>query len=177
MEGKINPLCRCKTAFMTHIMLDSVMAEAVLWLQGGVAVHATPHTLFLPASRAVILDPTPALKRKVVCKEKAPCKAPQPAPFSPVNWGAERIKCLSQDKNLRSFWLLIIYPDHTPGLVLQRSTGPEWLHERNRSLPQGTMLSLPSAVCWHARGSHHLQDSMVTASSQGFAMCSCPVVS
>lgn len=43
--------------------------------------------------------------------------------------------------------------------------------------PQGTMLSLPSAVSWHARATHYLQDSTVTASSQGFAMCSGPVVS
>lgn len=74
---------------MRHIMLGLVTVEAVFWLKKGVAVHAILHTLFLPDSRAVILDPTPALKCKVMCKEKAPCKAPQPAAFSPVNWSRE----------------------------------------------------------------------------------------
>lgn len=85
MEGKINPLCHCKIAFMRHIMLGLVTVEAVFWLKKGVSVHAILHTLFLPVSRAVTLGPTPALKHKVMCKEKAPCKAPQPAPFSPGN--------------------------------------------------------------------------------------------
>lgn len=49
---------------------------------------------------------------------------------------ADRIKCLSQDKNLRSFWPLIVYGDHTPSLAFQTSIGPEWLPERNRSPPQ-----------------------------------------
>lgn len=131
-----------QTAFMTTVSgtwpwyksLGSGLREGCL--SHKICTHIYAHTLFFPASSYVILYPLSAVKCETVCKEKAPCKVSKSVPWPPINWSRERIKCLSQDKNLRSFWLSILYSNHTLSLVFQTSSGLEWLLERNRSLPQ-----------------------------------------
>lgn len=128
---------RCWT-WSWHKLLGSGLREGCLSHKTGTppCTHHPVHTFFLPASSYVIPYQVSALKCETVCKEMAPCKVSKSAPLHPINWSRERIKCLSQDKNLRSFWLWILYSDHTLILMFQTSSVPEWLFVRNRSLPQ-----------------------------------------
>lgn len=124
---------------MTHKTQIGADHSIIFWVlaQGGAPApqyqHTTLYTLYsfqllvrLSCTKYQHSIVSQCVKRRLLAKPLNQHHCPQ------LTEG-ETIKCLSQDKNLRSIWISTLDPDYTLSLLFLTCSGPEWLFVRHRS--------------------------------------------